>query len=174
MCLKWEKRLSVVARVGLATIFLIFGLDTFYSFLPLAEPSPAGAAFLTALSDTGYLMTVIKGLEVLCAMMLLFNIFLPLAVLILAPLIVNILLYGIFLDTNYLIVPLFLILFEVILLWHCRQIFFWFFKFQIFSDPQQEMLPKLVAIDESRLAELRKKSSCKPSDFDEILQEVKA
>ena len=71
-------------------IFLTFGLNGFLNFLPL--PSPVGVAgqFMGALFASHYLW-VIFAFQVIPAVLLLINRYVPLAVAILAPVIVNIL-----------------------------------------------------------------------------------
>jgi hypothetical protein len=68
-----------------------FGLNGFLGFLP-AQPAPTaeGGAFLGALAATGYMFPLIKGTEVIAGLLLLGNRYVPLALTLLAPVIVNI------------------------------------------------------------------------------------
>lgn len=87
------KKAFVIARIMLGLIFVIFGLNGFLNFLPqppLAEP---GLKFVMALAETGYMFPLIKGLEVISGVLLLSGFFVPLALLILAPIVVNIFLF---------------------------------------------------------------------------------
>jgi hypothetical protein len=84
------------ARVLLGLTFLVFGLDGFLHFFPQPDPStlpPAGVAFGGALMATGYMFPLIKGTEVLVGALLLANRFVPLALVLLAPVLVNIVLF---------------------------------------------------------------------------------
>jgi hypothetical protein len=86
------------ALFGLA--FLIFGLDGFLHFFPVPDPStiPEGAAsFGSALAATGYMFQLIKGTELVVGALLLANRFVPLALTLLAPVMVNIVLFHAFL-----------------------------------------------------------------------------
>ena len=80
------------ARVLLGLVFFVFGLDGFLHFFPQpTTPPPADAmAFALALIKTGSMFPLIKGTEVLGGVLLLANRFVPLALVLLAPVIVNI------------------------------------------------------------------------------------
>ena len=82
--------LPLIARVLLGLIFFVFGLNGFLGFLP-QPPLPEGAgAFIGSLIATGYLFPLLKGTEVLAGALLLSNRFVPLALTLLAPILVNI------------------------------------------------------------------------------------
>jgi hypothetical protein len=83
---------SVIARFLLGLIFLVFGLNGFFHFLPMSPP-PSGTAaqFFGALFVSNYLV-VIFLLQIVSAILLLLNRYVPLALTLLAPIIVNILL----------------------------------------------------------------------------------
>ncbi len=88
------------ARVLLGLVFFTFGLDGFLHFVPQPDPStmpPASVAFGAALVATGYMFPLIKGTEVLVGALLLANRFVPLALVLLAPVLVNIVLFSAFL-----------------------------------------------------------------------------
>lgn len=82
--------LPSAARYALGAVFLIFGLNGFLHFLPTPPVPPEGGAFLGALAATGYMFPLIKGIEVAAALLLLSNRWVALALLLLAPIIVNI------------------------------------------------------------------------------------
>jgi uncharacterized membrane protein YphA (DoxX/SURF4 family) len=87
------RRLPSVVRVVLGLIFFVFGLNGFLQFLPQPPlPSNAGA-FMGALAATGYMFPLIKGTEVIAGALLLSNRFVPLALALLAPVVVNIVLF---------------------------------------------------------------------------------
>jgi len=86
---------AVVARYLLGLIFLVFGFNHFVPFIP-SGPLPTGPAgeFMGALMATHY-MYVVAFFEVVPAILLLINRFVPLALAFLGPVIFNILLVGI-------------------------------------------------------------------------------
>jgi uncharacterized membrane protein YphA (DoxX/SURF4 family) len=88
----------LVARYLLGLAFFVFGLNGFFHFLPMPQPSPQGGAFLGALAATGYMFPLIKGVEVFSSVLLLANRAVPLALVLLAPILVNIAAYHTFLD----------------------------------------------------------------------------
>jgi hypothetical protein len=87
------------ARVLLGLVFLVCGLDGFLHFLPQpTEPPSEGAMSLAiALMKSGYMFPLIKGTEVAVGALLLSNRFVALALVVLAPVIVNIFAFHAFL-----------------------------------------------------------------------------
>jgi len=81
---------SGIARYLAGVIFLVFGLNGFLHFIPLPPPDGVAGQFMGALFVSHYL-TLVFGLQVIAAALLLANRFVPLALAILAPVIVNIL-----------------------------------------------------------------------------------
>jgi uncharacterized membrane protein YphA (DoxX/SURF4 family) len=92
-----SRHLPTVARIGLGLIFFVFGLNGFFGFLPQPPMPPAAGAFLGALAATGYMFPLIKATEVISGALLLGNRFVPLALLLLAPVVVNIVAFHSFL-----------------------------------------------------------------------------
>src|SRR5580692_7383347 len=84
------KTASAIARYLSGVIFLVFGLNGFLHFIPLPPPSGVAGQFMGALFVSHYL-TLIFALQVIGAVFLLANRYVPLALAILAPVIVNIL-----------------------------------------------------------------------------------
>ena len=86
---------TAIARILLGLAFLVFGLNGFLNFIPQPKDMPPDIMTVTAaLMKAGY-MTVVSGVEVLVAVMLLTNRFVPLALALLAPIIVGILTFHI-------------------------------------------------------------------------------
>jgi putative oxidoreductase len=81
---------ALIARYLLGFIFIVFALNGFLPFLP-APPMPAGPAtqFITALAESHY-MEFIFAVQLAGGILLLVNRYVPLALTILAPVIVNI------------------------------------------------------------------------------------
>ncbi len=84
------KAASTTARYLAGLIFLVFGLNGFLHFIPFPPPSGVAGQFMGALFASHY-VTFIFALQILAAVLLLANRFVPLALAILAPVIVNIL-----------------------------------------------------------------------------------
>lgn len=84
-------KFPLIARYLLGTILLVFGLNGFLNFLPAPELPEAAGAFFGALIETGYMMHLVKSVEVIVAVLLLSNRFVPLALVMLVPISINIL-----------------------------------------------------------------------------------
>lgn len=115
-------KLVLAARIVLGLVFFVFGLNGFLSFLPAPPlPGPAGA-FVGALVGSGYLMLLVKGTEVVAGLALLLNLYVPLALTLLAPIVVNIVLFHLVLappnPVTFLVLGL-----EVYLAWAYREHF---------------------------------------------------
>ena len=81
---------STIARYLAGVIFLVMGLNGFLNFIPLPPPGGIARQFMGSLYASHYLW-VIFGFQVVAGALLLANRWVPLAVAILAPVIVNIL-----------------------------------------------------------------------------------
>src|SRR6201987_5055240 len=81
---------STIARYLAGVIFLVFGLNGFLNFIPMPPPGGIAGQFMTALYASHYLW-VIFAFQLAAAVLLLANRYVPLALAILAPVIVNIL-----------------------------------------------------------------------------------
>jgi len=80
---------SLIARLLLGIIFLVFGLNGFLHFIPMPPPSGVAGQFFAAMIASPY-WTIIFGTQVIGAVLLLVGRFVPLALVILGPVIVNI------------------------------------------------------------------------------------
>ena len=114
-----------VARILLGLIFFVFGLNGFLHFMPNPPPTPPAADFFGALIRTGYMFMLIFGTQVLGGALLLLNVAVPFALAILAPVIVNIVAFHLYLSPvpMQLAIALLVTAFEAILAWHYREVF---------------------------------------------------
>jgi hypothetical protein len=114
--------LTIVLRYLLGVVFFVFGLNGFLNFIPMPPPQGAAGAFLGALAATGYMFPLIKATEMIGGALLLGNRFVPLALTLLAPVLVNILAFhSVIAPANPLV---FVMLFaEVYLAWAYRDAF---------------------------------------------------
>jgi putative oxidoreductase len=92
------KIVTLIARLLLGLIFLVFGLNGFLNFMGMG-PMPSGLAgqFIGALALSHYFW-VVAALQIVGGVLLLVNRFVPLALVLLGPVIVNILLYHLLLN----------------------------------------------------------------------------
>ena len=110
------------ARLLLGVLFIVFGINPWLQFLPLPELNEAATAFFSAMAAS-YLLTFVKLTEVVGGLLLLTGRFVPLALIILAPVVLNILFFHLFLDTTGLILSIVLVALEVFLAWAYRDSF---------------------------------------------------
>jgi putative oxidoreductase len=117
-----------IARILLGLLFFVFGLNGFFHFMPNPPPPPAAGAFFGALIATHYMFGLIFGAQVLGGALLLLGLMVPFALLILAPVIVNILAFHIFLSPDLLPLALVVAALELFLAWYHRAAFAPLFK----------------------------------------------
>jgi hypothetical protein len=109
-------------RVVLGLVFFVFGLNGFLHFLPQPPLPAAAGAFMGGLAGAGYMFPLIKGTEVLAGALLLSNRFVPLALTLLAPVVVNIVLFHVVLAPPNPVTAI-VLLGEVFLAWSYRSAF---------------------------------------------------
>jgi hypothetical protein len=80
-------------------------------------------AFGMALMKTGYMFPLIKGTEVLVGVLLLTNRFVPLALAIAAPVVVNIVAFHAFLAPEGMVIPIILLALHLSLAWSYRKVY---------------------------------------------------
>lgn len=87
------KIVTIIARVLLGLIFVVFGFNGFLHFIHMPPPTnPAAIQFFTAVGTTGY-MNVVFLLQIIGGLLVLLGFFVPLGLTILCPIIVNIVLF---------------------------------------------------------------------------------
>ncbi len=86
----------LIARSLLGLVFVIFGLNGFLHFIPQPEMPPGAIAFFGALAASGYMIPLLFATQIAGGALLLVGM-VPLAVVVLAPVIVNIVAFHVFL-----------------------------------------------------------------------------
>ncbi len=104
-------------------MFFVFGLNGFLHFMPRPKgPMPEGAvSFFGALMKTGYMMPLIFGTQTIVGALLLSNRFVPLALALIAPVIVNIVAFHAFLSPSGAYMAGVVLVLEVYLAWAYRK-----------------------------------------------------
>jgi putative oxidoreductase len=87
------KILTLIARILIGLVFLIFGLDKFFHFTHAAMPPGVAGQFAEILFSTHYL-SIIGAIETVTGLLFLLNRYVPLALTLVGPVIVNILIFG--------------------------------------------------------------------------------
>ncbi len=91
------QKLTTIIQIIMGLMLVVFGLNGFLGFLPQPELPVKAGAFFGALLETGFMIPLIMGIEVLVGLALLANRGVPLALTVLAPVVVNIVAFHIFL-----------------------------------------------------------------------------
>src|SRR5712691_6540428 len=110
----------IIARVLLGLIFAVFGSNAFLHLIPMPPMQGQAGAFIGALISSGYiyaiaLLQVVGGLLLLIAAR-----FVPLGLTLLGPVIVNIVLYHLFLEPSGLAMAGLISILALFLLWVYR------------------------------------------------------
>lgn len=114
------KHVVTVCRLLLGIIFLGAGINGYlvlFGIEPVFPTSPKAMEFL----GDGYLLAMEKAIEIVAGILLIVGRFVPLAVAMLLPLVVNILAFHIFVDHELLLLAIVVTVLEVILLWNKRE-----------------------------------------------------
>lgn len=111
-----------IASILLGLIFVVFGINGLYTFIPVPEFSP----FMKIMVDTNFIIAI-KLLEITGGLLLIINRYARLALVIIGPIIINILLYHLFIDhRNMLIGFVNMVLYVVAVIphWHFFKLIF--------------------------------------------------
>ena len=99
---------SLIARYLLALIFLVFGFNGFFHFIPMQMPTGTGGQFMGAVFVSNFFI-VVYLFQVIPAILLFLGRFVPLALILIAPVIVNILCFHIFMAPSGLPIAIFVL-----------------------------------------------------------------
>jgi putative oxidoreductase len=109
------KTVLLVSRLLLGLIFFVFGLNTILHFISMPLPTGDALTWFGIMASHGW-MTFAGVIEVISGLLLLVGRFVPLALAMLAPVIVNILLYHALLWPHGFIPAIIVAILEVVLL----------------------------------------------------------
>lgn len=87
-----------IVRIVLGLALLFFGANKFLHFIPMEEPVGSAREFMNSLGATGYIFPVVGFLEVIIGILLLLKKWVAFALILLAPISINIILFHFFLD----------------------------------------------------------------------------
>jgi putative oxidoreductase len=112
----------IIVRFLLGLLFAVFGSNAFLHFIPMPPMQGLPGDFIGALIQSGYIYPI-AILQVLGGLLLLSGRFVPLGLTLLGPVILNIVLYHIFLDRNGLPMAIVISILALFLLWAHRDKF---------------------------------------------------
>jgi hypothetical protein len=116
------KILVLISRLLLGLVFVFFGSNGFLHFLPATLPPGLAGQYIAALIQSHYVL-VVSAVQVISGLLLLVNRYVPLALTMLGPVIVNILLFHIFLLPQGLVIAVVVAILWFILFFRYRQHF---------------------------------------------------
>jgi len=114
---------SIVARLLMGLAFFVFGLNGFLNFMPPPkDPMPDSAMqFMQGMMGTGYMFKLVAGTQLVVGVLLLLNLFVPLALILIMPVLVNIILFHVLLVPKGFVPGAVLMVLELYLAWAYRQ-----------------------------------------------------
>jgi uncharacterized membrane protein YphA (DoxX/SURF4 family) len=117
------KILSAIPRILLGLVFAVMPWMAILRLVSNPPLPPPAAAFIGALMKTGYMLPLIWGTEIAAGVLILLGIFVPFGLVLLAPVLVNIFLYHIFLARPGIEMAVIVCLLELIVAWQYRRSF---------------------------------------------------
>jgi hypothetical protein len=114
---------TAVARILVGLVFAVFGLNGFLHFIPAPPPEGTAATFLGGLAAAGYFFPFLKATELVAGAALLANRYVPLALAVLAPIVLNIFAYHLALAPSGMVIAIVLLALQVFLAWSYRAAF---------------------------------------------------
>ncbi len=121
----FTRHFPAIARILMGLPLIVFGLNGFLNFMP-PPPKPlpeAAAAFAGALFNSGYMMQLIGGTQLIVGVLFLVNRFVPLALALFAPFVLNSLAFHLCLERSGLPMVVVFLALELYLAWKYRQAF---------------------------------------------------
>jgi len=117
------KILTIIARVLLGLIFVVFGSNIFLHFIPMPPPPPTLIGDFSKALFLSHYLHVVGAVQVIGGALLLLGRFVPLGLTLLGPVIVNIDLVHILMDPSGLPMAAFVSILAIFLLWRYRSAF---------------------------------------------------
>jgi len=118
-----NSKATATARIVLGLVFLVNGLNGFLHFMPQPSLGGAAAQFMTGLTASGYFFPLLSATQAIVGAALLSSRFVPLALTVLAPIIVNIVAVHVFLEPAGLPLAVLVLGLELFLAWSYRAAF---------------------------------------------------
>jgi len=100
----------IIVRTLMGLLFLFGSIVVLFNLIPQPELTGNAKTFMEGMNATGYMMTLIKVTELVCGLAFVTGCFVPLASVVIAPVIINIFLFHTFVDRSGLPVAIFLVL----------------------------------------------------------------
>jgi putative oxidoreductase len=111
----------IIIRVLMGLMFTFASIVVLFKLIPQPEQTGNVKIFMDGMTVTGYMMTTVKIIELICAIAFLSGRFVPLATVVIFPITFNILMFHIFLAPEGLLVSILLMIGNLFLAWNYRE-----------------------------------------------------
>ena len=111
----------IIVRNLMGLMFLFASIVVLFKLMPQPEPKGTAKLFMEGITATGYFMPLLKVTELLCGIAFVTGRFVPLATVVIFPIILNILLFHIFVAPEGLPLAILLFLGNLFLAYACRK-----------------------------------------------------
>ena len=92
------KTTTLVIRILLGLMLVVFGLNKFLQFMPMPEMNSEASALMGAFVNSGYIMMIVAIIEIGTGILFLINKYTALASILLFPIMLNAFLFHLFMD----------------------------------------------------------------------------
>lgn len=114
------KKATTIVSILLGLMLTTFGLNKFLNFMPVVELSAPGLEFMGAFVKVGYGMTAVAIVEIITGILIATNKFRALALVILFPIMLNALLFHLFLDPENMLPAILAVVMNISLMYAVR------------------------------------------------------
>ena len=115
------KNISTTISILLGLTLIAFGLNKFFTFMPVVELSAPGLEFMGAFIKVGYGMTIVAIVEIVTGILIAINKYRALALVILFPVMLNALLFHVFLDPENILPAVLVVGMNLFLMYSSRE-----------------------------------------------------
>jgi uncharacterized membrane protein YphA (DoxX/SURF4 family) len=111
----------IIVRTLMGLLFLVSAIGFFFNLFPQPKMSEGATLFITGMVASQYMFPVIKVLEILIGLALILGRFVPLATVVMFPIVLNIVLFHAFMAPEGMASPVFLLLGNLFLAYTYRK-----------------------------------------------------
>lgn len=114
---------ALIARILMGLVFVVFGANGFLHFIPMPPMPPSNAATFSAILMSTHYALIVSGIQLIGGALLLVNKFVPLALTLLAPVIINIFLFHALMAPSGLPLAMVVIVLWAVVFWYHKKAF---------------------------------------------------
>lgn len=113
--------LTIVARIILAVFLIVLGSNSFFNFLPYPEMNDSANAFMGAINSAKFIFPLIGLVEIISGFMLLTKKAVPLALILVFPILINAMIFHISLNQEGMLFAAICFLCNILLIYHHKK-----------------------------------------------------